>query len=100
MCPFKSYSLVILSDTDISSAKVSFIMYSLKLSITSDISPEYLLALVNLIIHPEMHNGIFFKPYDEVADFLDGNGFKVEGSEKYGYTITLLKTWHSLKFIL
>lgn len=58
----------------------------------SDISPEYLLALVNLIIHPEMHNGIFFKPYDEVADFLDGNGFKVEGSEKYGYTITLLKT--------
>lgn len=58
----------------------------------SNISSEYLLALVNLIIHPEMHNGIFFKPYDEVTDFLDGNGFKVEGSEKYGYTITLLKT--------
>lgn len=58
----------------------------------SDISPYYLLGLVSLIINPEMYKGIFIGPYDEVADFLDGNGFKVEGSEKYGYTITLLKT--------
>lgn len=58
----------------------------------SDISKDYLQALVSLIINQEMYKGIFISPYDEVADFLDGNGFKVEGSEKYGYTITLLKT--------
>lgn len=27
--------------------------------------------------------------YDEPIDFLDGNGFKVEGNETEGYTITL-----------
>ena len=57
----------------------------------SNIPSDYLLALVSLIISPETR-GIFIGPYNEVADFLDGNGFKVEGSEKYGYTITLLKT--------
>lgn len=30
--------------------------------------------------------------YDEPVDFLDGNGFKVEGNDKYGYTITRLNT--------
>lgn len=27
--------------------------------------------------------------YDEPVDFLDGNGFKVEGNDTNGYTITL-----------
>lgn len=58
----------------------------------SDIPIDYLEALVSLIVNQEMYKGIFIGPYDEVADFLDGNGFKVDGSEKYGYTITLLKT--------
>lgn len=58
----------------------------------SDISEDYLLGLVSMIIKPEMNKGMYIDSYDEIADFLDGNGFKVEGSEKYGYTITLLKT--------
>ena len=58
----------------------------------SDIPSDYLQALVSLIINSDMNKGLFIKLYDEVADFLDGNGFKVEGSEKYGYVITLLKT--------
>ena len=58
----------------------------------SDISEDYLLGLVTMIVNPEMYKGIYIGPYDEIADFLDGNGFKVEGSEKFGYTITLLKT--------
>jgi len=28
--------------------------------------------------------------YDEPVDFLDGNGFKVEGNDTDGYTISLL----------
>lgn len=56
----------------------------------SDISEDYLLGLVSMIVHPEMHKGIFVGPYDEIADFLDGNGFKVEGNEISGYTISLL----------
>ena len=58
----------------------------------SDIPEDYLLGLVSMIIKPEMNKGMYIDSYDEIADFLDGNGFKVEGSEKYGYTITLLKT--------
>ena len=58
----------------------------------SDISEDYLQALVSLIVNPNLYTKAFIDSYDEVADFLDGNGFKVEGSEKYGYTITLLKT--------
>ena len=58
----------------------------------ADISEDYLLGLVSIIIKPEMCKGMYIDSYDERADFLDGNGFKVEGSEKYGYTITLLKT--------
>lgn len=58
----------------------------------ADISEDYLLGLVSMIVKPEMCKGIFIGPYDEIADFLDGNGFKVDGSEKLGYTITLLKT--------
>lgn len=56
------------------------------------ISADYLQLLVGLIINPEMYKGIFIGPYDEVADFLDGNGFKVEGNEISGYTISLLNT--------
>lgn len=56
------------------------------------ISSEDLQKLVALIVNPSMYKGIYIGPYDEVADFLDGNGFKVEGSEKYGYTISLLNT--------
>jgi len=58
----------------------------------ADISEDYLLGLVSIIIKPEMCKGMYIDSYNEIADFLDGNGFKVEGSEKYGYTITLLKT--------
>ena len=58
----------------------------------SDIPEDYLEGLVSMIVNPNMYKGIYIGPYDEIADFLDGNGFKVEGSEKYGYTITLLKT--------
>ena len=58
----------------------------------SDIPEDYLEGLVSMIVNPNMYKGIHIGSYDEIADFLDGNGFKVEGSEKYGYTITLLKT--------
>ena len=58
----------------------------------SDIPEDYLQALVSLIVNPNLYTKAFINSYDEVTDFLDGNGFKVEGSEKYGYTITLLKT--------
>ena len=58
----------------------------------SDIAEDFLLGLASLVINPEMHKGIYIKSYIETVDFLDGNGFKVEGNDKYGYTITLLNT--------
>lgn len=56
----------------------------------AEISAELLQLLVGLIISPSIYKGIYIDPYDEVADFLDGNGFKVEGNEETGYTISLL----------
>lgn len=56
------------------------------------ISADYLQLLVGLIVSPSIYKGIYIGPYDEVADFLDGNGFKVEGSKELGYTISLLNT--------
>ena len=38
------------------------------------------------------HITISRSTYDEPIDFLDGNGFKVEGNEETGYTISLLNT--------
>lgn len=58
----------------------------------AEISAELLQLLVGLIISPSIYKGIYIGPYDEVADFLDGNGFKVEGNEISGYTISLLNT--------
>lgn len=56
----------------------------------SGISSEFLQMLVGLIVNPSMYKGVFIHSYNEVADFLDGNGFKVEGNEISGYTISLL----------
>lgn len=56
----------------------------------AEISAELLQLLVGLIVSPSIYKGIYIGPYDEVADFLDGNGFKVEGNEETGYTISLL----------
>lgn len=58
----------------------------------SDISEDYLQALVSLIISPNLYTRAFINSYDEVADFLDGNGFKIEGNKDTGYIITFLKT--------
>lgn len=58
----------------------------------SDIPLDFLQVLVSMIIDPELYKGMYINQYDEVVDFLDGNGFKVEGNDRYGYTITRLNT--------
>jgi len=46
----------------------------------------FLSEIMNCIIN---HIPFDRSTYDETVDFLDGNGFKVEGNETNGYVITL-----------
>lgn len=46
--------------------------------------------LYNLISHRKEIHTLYFRRYNEALDFLDGNGFKVEGNDTDGYTISLL----------
>ena len=55
-----------------------------------DIDPMYLKVLVNLIISSNKEKVIYIDNYDEVLDFIDGNGFRVEGNDKNGYLVSLL----------
>jgi len=56
----------------------------------SHIDAVSLNRLANLILYPEEIHTINFRYYNETIDFLDGNGFKVEGNDTDGYTISLL----------
>lgn len=44
----------------------------------------------NLILRSEEVHTVYFRRYNEMLDFLDGNGFKVEGNDTDGYIISLL----------
>ena len=56
----------------------------------ADIDPMYLKVLINLVIKFDKEKVIYIDNYDEVLDFIDGNGFKVEGNDTKGYLISLL----------
>ena len=56
----------------------------------ADIDPMYLKVLVNLIISSNKEKVIYIDNYDEALDFIDGNGFRVEGDDKKGYLVSLL----------
>ena len=58
----------------------------------SNIDPMYLKVLTNLVIKFDKEKVIYIDNYDEVLDFIDGNGFKVEGNDTKGYLISLLNT--------
>ena len=56
----------------------------------SNIDSISLNMLYNLISHQKEIHALYCRRYNEVLDFLDGNGFKVEGNDTEGYTISLL----------
>lgn len=56
----------------------------------ADIDPASLRMIGYLILHHEEIHTVYFRHYNETIDFLDGNGFKVEGNDTDGYTISLL----------
>ena len=56
----------------------------------ADIDPMYLKVLTNLVIKSDKEKVIYIDNYDEALDFIDGNGFRVEGNDKNGYLISLL----------
>lgn len=58
----------------------------------SNIEPLYLKVLANLVIYGNKKKAIYIDNYDEALDFIDGNGFKVEGNDTNGYIISLLNT--------
>lgn len=58
----------------------------------ADIDPMYLKVLTNLVIKSDKEKVIYIDNYDEALDFIDGNGFKVEGNDTNGYLISLLNT--------
>lgn len=51
--------------------------------------PISLKMIGDLILHPKEAHTVHFRRYVEIIDFLDGNGFKVEGNDTEGYTISL-----------
>lgn len=55
----------------------------------SHIDSLSLSMLGDLILHSEEIHTVYFRHYTETIDFLDGNGFKVEGNDTEGYTISL-----------
>lgn len=57
-----------------------------------NIDPMYLKVLANLVIKSDKDKAIYIDNYDEALDFIDGNGFKVEGNDTNGYIISLLNT--------
>lgn len=56
----------------------------------ADIDPMYLKVLVNLVIDSNKEKVIYIDNYDEALDFIDGNGFRVEGNDAVGYLVSLL----------
>lgn len=56
----------------------------------ADIDPMYLKVLVNLVIDSNKEKVIYIDNYDEALDFIDGNGFRVEGNDADGYLVSLL----------
>ena len=58
----------------------------------SNIDPMYLKVLANLVIKSDKEKVIYIDNYDEALDFIDGNGFKVEGNDTNGYLVSLLNT--------
>ena len=56
----------------------------------SDIDLIPLNMLYSLISHQKEIHTVYCHSYNEVLDFIDGNGFKVEGNDTDGYTISLL----------
>lgn len=56
----------------------------------ANVDPMYLKVLVNLIIESNKEKVIYIDNYDEVLDFIDGNGFRVEGDDRTGYLVSLL----------
>ena len=58
----------------------------------SNIEPLYLKVLANLVIKSDKDKAIYIDNYDEALDFIDGNGFRVEGNDTKGYIISLLNT--------
>lgn len=57
-----------------------------------DIDPMYLKVLTNLVIKSDKEKIIYIDNYDKVLDFIDGNGFRVEGNDTNGYIVSLLNT--------
>lgn len=55
----------------------------------ASIDPISLKMLGDLILHPKEAHTLHSRRYIEIMDFLDGNGFKVEGNDTEGYTISL-----------
>ena len=58
----------------------------------ANIDPMYLKVLTNLVIKSDKEKVIYIDNYDEALDFIDGNGFRVEGNDKNGYLVSLLNT--------
>ena len=56
----------------------------------ANIDPMYLKVLTNLVIKSDKEKIIYIDNYDEALDFINGNGFKVEGNDKNGYLVSLL----------
>lgn len=56
----------------------------------SNIDTTSINMIGNLILRSEEVHTVYFRHYNEMLDFLDGNGFKVEGNDTDGYTISLL----------
>ena len=56
----------------------------------ANIDSASLAKLSTLILYNEEIHTTYFRRYNETLDFLNGNGFKVEGNDTDGYTISLL----------
>ncbi len=56
----------------------------------ANLDPVSINMLGSLILRREDIQTVYFRRYNEAIDFLNGNGFKVEGNDTEGYAISLL----------